>query len=196
MLFRPYLEVLLGSRVKINVLRALWKHGGKEFTIRELANFLGLSHAGVRKALADLEKVNVIAMRTVGKSYTVRFNAASYAARIIEEIFKLEGGTLEELKRALKKGLDIPEVVSAALFGSVARGEETPLSDVDLLVVTNYREKLEEVISHLQRGVALRFGNTLTPYYLSEEEFEEKKDTPLVKQILKNHILVCGKGFV
>lgn len=192
MLFHRYLEALFGSKAKVGVLRALWRHSGKEFTIRELASFLGLSHAGVGKALADLEKVNVVVMKTIGRSYTVRLNAGSYAAHIVEDIFKLEEGTLDELKRTLNEGLDVPEVISVAIFGSVARGRETSSSDVDLLIVTNHREKVEETVSRLQGEVTSRFGNTLMPYYLSEEEFELKKDTLLMKQIIKNHIIVCG----
>jgi len=141
----------------------------------------------------DLEKINVVAMKTLGKSHTVKLNAASYAARIVEGVFKLEEGTRDELKRILKEGLDVPGVISAALFGSVAEGKETPLSDIDLLVITNHRERMEEVISHLQGEVALRFGNTLMPYYLSKDEFEGKRDTSLVKQILENHVLIYGK---
>lgn len=193
MLLYGYIEVLLGSRAKVGVLRALWRHRGKEFTIRELAKFLGLSHAGVRKALMELEKINVVAIKTIGKSHTVKLNGASYAARIVEEIFKLEEGTLDELKRTLKEGLNIPEVISAALFGSVARGKGEPLSDIDLLVITDRRERMDEVISHLQGEIALRFGNTLMPYYLSKEEFKGKMNTPLIRQILESHVLIYGK---
>lgn len=39
MQFHYYLETLFGSKVKIKVLRTLWKYKEKEFTIRELAKF-------------------------------------------------------------------------------------------------------------------------------------------------------------
>jgi hypothetical protein len=46
MQFHDFVEMLFGSKVKVKVLRTLWKHGEKEFTIRELAKFLGVSHTG------------------------------------------------------------------------------------------------------------------------------------------------------
>ena len=196
MLFHNYVEVLLGSKVKVKVLRTLWKHRGKEFTIRELASYLQISHMGVRKALSDLEKMNVISIRAVGKSHAVRLNTESYIMPLIESVFIFEDETLEGLVELLTKRLSVPEVVSAALFGSIAQREETPLSDIDILIVSNQREKVEEIISELQREIALKFGSALSPYYLTENDLEERKATPLVQQILQAHLLVCGKPLV
>ncbi|MBI5252811.1 MAG: nucleotidyltransferase domain-containing protein [Euryarchaeota archaeon] len=193
MLFRRYLEMLLGSKVKVKVLRTLWKHKEKEFTIRELGSFLKISHMGIRKVLADLERANAVKIMAVGRSHTIKLNKEGYAAAIVEKIFKLEEETLGELLKMLKKRLCILEVKSAALFGSVARGEESPLSDIDVFILTNEREKTERAVLQLQREVALKFGNALAPYYLSEDEFVKKKDTPAVRQILRSHVLICGK---
>lgn len=193
MLFHQYLEMLLGSKVKVKVLRTLWRHREKEFTIRELGNFLKISHMGIRKVLADFERVNATKIRTVGRSHTIKLNKESYAAAIIEKIFKLEEETKGELLKMLEKRLCMPEVKSAALFGSVAHGEESPLSDIDIFILTNERERVEKAVSQLQREVALKFGNALAPYYLSEDEFTKKKDTPAVRQILRSNVLICGK---
>lgn len=193
MLLHRYMEMLLGSKVKVKVLRTLWKHKEKEFTIRELGSFLKTSHMGVRKVLADLERVNAVEIRAVGRSHTIRLNKESYAAAILEKIFKLEEETKSELLKMLEKRLRVPEVKSAALFGSVARGEESPLSDIDVFILTNEKEKVEKAVSQLQREVALKFGNALAPYYLSEEELAKKKSTPAIREILRNHVLICGK---
>jgi predicted nucleotidyltransferase len=188
-----YLELLLGSKVKISVLRALWMHRNKEFTIRELAGYLALSHAGVRKALDDLEKAGAISMKTVGRAHATRIRLDSYAGKIIDNGFTLESRTIEEMTEMLEEALDVPEVISAALYGSVARRQEGLFSDVDLLIVTNRREQAEGIIGDLQRRVVSRFGNPLSPHYVSEEEYEQKKRTPLIKDILRNHILICGR---
>jgi hypothetical protein len=42
MLFHNYIETLFGSKVKVKALRTLWRFKEKEFTIRELAKFLGI----------------------------------------------------------------------------------------------------------------------------------------------------------
>lgn len=193
MLFHDFLETLLGSKVKIKVLRTLWKHKEKEFTMRELAKFLGLSHVGIRKVLAELEKTNVIAMRTLGRSHAFKLNTNSYAASIVEEVFSREAEALSALQHMLRKKLEASPVITAALFGSIVEGEETSLSDIDLLVVTNRRVEVEEVIASLQQDVSKRFGNSISAYYVSEEDLLRKRGNPPIKQALRENVLVCGK---
>lgn len=193
MLFHDYLENLLGSKVKIKVLRTLWKFKGKEFTIRELAKFLEISHTGVKKVLDELEKMNIITIRTFGRSYAFKLNANSYGASIVKAIFETEEKTLSELKKMLRKKLDVPEIISAALFGSIVQGKEAPRSDIDLLIVTQEREKVEGIVTELQKRVAEKFGNSISPYFVVEEDLRKKRDVPPIKQVLENHILICGE---
>jgi len=193
MQFHNYLEILLGSKVKVTVLRTLWKFKEKEFTIRELAQFLEISHTGVRKALRDFEKMNVLTIRTIGRSYVFKLNTKSYGYSIIEKLFEMEENTLLEIKKTLNKGLGVPSVISVALFGSIAQGKETPLSDIDLLIVTQKKENVEGIVAELQRDVSERFGNSISAYYVEEANLQKKRKEPPIKQALQNHILIYGK---
>lgn len=193
MIFRDYLEALFGSRVKVKILRTLWKYRGKEFTIRELAKFLGVSHTGIGKALNDLEKTNAITVRTVGKSYAFKLNTKSHVASIIGKVFEAEDRTFTELLETIRKGLESKAVISAVLFGSVVEGRETPRSDIDVFIVTDHKEKVEEMVGKLQADVSEKFGNAISAYYISEEDFRKRQREPLIKQVLRKHVLVCGK---
>lgn len=193
MIYRDYIEMLLGSRVKVKILRTLCRHRGKEFTIRELAEFLNISHTGVRKALSDLYKMNAIRIRAIGRSHAIAINAESYVADLVDKIFKTEEETLRELVKLLRERLDDPAITSAQIFGSIARGEEDPLSDIDLFILTKDKEKAEDAVSELQREVSLRFGNTISPYILSGEELADKDKSQILEEIRKKHITVCGK---
>jgi len=179
--------------VKIKVLRTLWRYKEKEFTIRELAKFLGVSHTGVKKALDDLDRANVIRIRTLGRSNAFKLNANSFGASVIEKVFDMEAVALSELRDVMRRWLESPLVISAALFGSVVEGRETPRSDIDVLVVTNQKGKVEEMIVDLQKDVSERFGNSISAYYVSEGDLEKKRSQSPVKQALENHVLICGK---
>ncbi len=193
MLYHDYLEMLLGSRVKVKILRTLCRHRGKEFTIRELATFLNLSHTGVRKALLDLYKMNAIRIRAIGKSHAIAVNAESYVIDLVDRAFMMEEETLGELVKLLKKRLNGPTTISAMIFGGVARGEEDSLSDIDLFILTKDKEKAELVISELQREISIRFGNAISPYILSEGDLTDRNKSQILEEIKKKHILVCGK---
>jgi predicted nucleotidyltransferase len=193
MQFHNLAETLLGSKVKIKVLRTLWKYEEKEFTIRELAKFLRISHTGIKKVLDELEKTNVVKLRTLGKSHAFKLNANSYAARIVEDVFEKEAKALSELQEMLRKGVTSSWVTSAALFGSVAKAEETPLSDIDLFIVTENRKKVEEIIAELQKDVSEKFGNSISAYYVSKQDLKNKRRDSPIKQVLQDHLLICGK---
>ena len=192
MQFHDLVEMLFGSKVKTKVLRTLWRYREKEFTIRELAKFLGISHTGIKKVLDELEKANAIRVRTLGRSYAFRLNVNSYATHIVDRIFEMERGSLFELQDMLRRRLESPLVRSAALFGSIVEGRETPRSDIDLLIVTDHRERVEEIVSELQKEVSERFGNSISAYYVGEELRKKRKKSP-IKQALQSHILICGK---
>lgn len=193
MQFHNLAETLLGSKVKIKVLRTLWKYKEKEFTIRELAKFLEISHTGIKKVLDELEKTNVVKLRTLGKSHAFKLNANSYAARIVEDVFEKEAKALSELQETLRKELTSSWVTSAALFGSLAKAEETPLSDIDLFIVTENRKKAEETIAELQKDVSEKFGNSISAYYANKQDLKNKRRDSPIKQVLQDHVLICGK---
>jgi len=193
MQFHDLVEMLLGSRVKVKVLRTLWRYREKEFTIRELAKFLGVSHTGIKKVVDELEKTNVLRLRTVGRSCAFRLNMNSYAANIVGRTFEMESGVLSELRDVIREKLKSRFVTSAALYGSVVEGKETSRSDIDLLIITDQREKVEEIVAELQNDVSERFGNSISAYYISEEDLRKKRKEPPIKQALQNHMLICGK---
>jgi len=193
MQFHDLVEMLLGSRVKVKVLRTLWRYREKEFTIRELAKFLGVSHTGIKKVVDELEKTDVLRLRTVGRSYAFRLNMNSYAASIVGRTFEMERGVLSELRDVIREKLKSRFVTSAALYGSFVEGKETSRSDIDLLIMTNRREKVEEIVAELQNDVSERFGNSISAYYISEEDLRKKRKEPPIKQALQNHMLICGK---
>jgi len=193
MRFHDFVEMLFGSKVKVMVLRTLWKHGEKEFTIRELAVFLGVSHTGIRKVLDELEAVNAIRVRTIGRSYAFKLNTNSYAAGIVGKTFEMERDALSELRGVLREKLGSRWVVSAVLFGSVADGRETSRSDIDLLVVTDHREEVEKIVVELQKDVAERFGNAISVYYVGERDLQKRREQSPIKQAMQNHVLICGK---
>jgi len=193
MQFHDLVEMLLGSRVKVKVLRTLERYREKEFTIRELAKFLGVSHTGIKKVVDELEKTNVLRVRTVGRSYAFRLNMNSYAAKIVGKTFEMESGALSELGDVIREKLKSRFVTSAALYGSVVEGKETSRSDIDLLIITNQREKVEEIVAELQNEVSERFGNSISAYYIGEEDLRRKRKEPPIKQALQNHMLICGK---
>lgn len=191
MLFNNYLETLLGSKVKVKILRALFRFPAKTFTSRELAINIKVSHTAVLKSLGDLQGMNIIKIESHGTSNLITLNKDSRLMPDLNRLFSSETGTLQHLKDELKK--IAPQAKSIALFGSIAAKKEKLNSDIDVLIIANNKGKAADMIAKKQEEFSKKFGNALSAYIMTEGEFSRKRDMDLAKSILESHILVKGE---
>jgi len=195
MQFHDYLEQVLGNRVAIGLLRAMIRYHGKIFTIRGLAKTANVSVNGTALTIHDFEKLGIIRVQPIGRAHQLSFNKKNYILnKIIEPIFKAEEKTLEELLKILKKNLDKKIIISAALFGSVVKGEEKEDSDIDVLIISNDFDATSEIASTAIVEVTEMFQTELAPIIFSQKEFVSKKNSDLVRSIIANHTMICGKN--
>ena len=85
-----------------------------------------------------------------------------------------------------------------AVFGSMARKEDTPKSDIDLLILTKDKsslDKINAVIDKLNIKMAQEFGTAISPYILTKSEIRRKhqKKEALIRSILDNNRLLYGE---
>lgn len=190
MRFHKFLEDILGSRTKISVLRALCHHPTKEFTQREFSVKFGIPRQTVGFALNDLSSHEVVSVKTAGKSTLFSANEDSYVFKSIKKMFDDEEKSVDCLIRLISGS--IHGARECYLFGSVARGEEKPGSDVDLFIVCPSAAKMTEKIAKLNSKVIRMFGNQIVPLIIPSGEFEKwrKKNRALYEENIKKGIRV------
>ena len=194
MLLHRYLEQVLGNRVAITLLRTMVNYRGKIFTMRGLGNEAKVSHNETALVLHDLEKLGIIKIQPLGRAYQVSLNEQSYILnKVIESIIEAEKNTIHELIQLLKKHLDAKKVISAAVFGSIAKSEEKLDSDMDLLVISNDHDHAIGLVSSASQQVFSKFHVGLSPIIFTEKEFKAKQKGSLIQSVIDNHILICGK---
>src|SRR4030066_759147 len=100
-------------------------------------------------------------------------------------------------KKAIARYLEIlsqiyrEQISKVILFGSVARGDFFPESDIDLLIVTaNGEQSLKDEISMACFDIMLETEVILSPLVMDEETYEwhKKYRDPLYNQIQKDGI--------
>lgn len=189
-----YAADILGSKTSIRLLRTLARYEGKVFTVRELSGAAGVSHPQASAVLKELERRGVVRLQPVGKAYQVSLNKESYAVNsLIEPLFAAEKGTLTSLISAITPFFDDPRIISAAIFGSVARGDEGGTSDVDLLIISDDGKFASECAAKAMDTTVSRFGHALSPLILEEKKFRRDHDRDLERSILEHYILVRGR---
>jgi predicted nucleotidyltransferase len=112
---------------------ALLARGRIKLTGRDISRKIQASHEGVRLTLRRLVDQGIVLAETAGRARLYRLNRRHVAAPLIEQLASLRLEVIERLRRTIKQWPHPPTL--AALFGSVARGEAGPRSDIDILVV-------------------------------------------------------------
>ncbi len=156
---------------------------------REIARRTGLSAGTVTRELTGLAAVGLLKRERRG-------NQQVYSADIASPIYS-------ELASILRKTSGIAEVIAqvliplepllrvAFIFGSVARGEETTGSDIDLMLIGDitFREAVESLYPAQQT-----VGREINSQVLSAKEFHAKahKDQYLAELIARPKIFVIG----
>ena len=143
----------------------------------ELARALDIPASSLQRPLAALCKTGILRARKDG-------NRLYYQADADSPIFPELRGLLAKtsgLVGVLRAALDalVSRITVAFVYGSIASGEESSTSDVDLLVVG--KVGLKELATPLRKA-AMRLGREISPVVFSETEFAAKLKA-------KNHFL-------
>ncbi len=192
MKFHNVLEEVLGTGERVKVLRVLVKYP-KEFTSRELSSYCGVSVRGVIDILTLFERHGFVNSRRIGKSIVWKINKNSYLVKsLILPIFEAEADIVDSLKQKISAIVEGSPVKKAVIYGSIARGEERPDSDIDLLLVVEKRGKwLEELQNKLRSEVLGLFGNVLSMLVCTAGEYK-KMGAGLKKEIEEGIVAFGG----
>ncbi len=192
------LEKILGSKTKIKVLRKLATRPNWQFSIAELASDVGLDKALVSRAIADLEKLNVVKALRKGPVKLVSINGKNEFVKNIIPAFTEPAITVDKICKEFVKKL-VPkkqDIYSVLLYGSTAKGTFTPASDLDIMVVTKKEvaglwEKLNKISHTFDERDIIIFYDLLT-----EDELQKllKQRQPAIVDIVKNHKVIWGEA--
>ena len=190
-----YLEQLLGSKASISVLRTLVRHKGKIFTIRRLAHDAHVSHPSVQDRQRVGQAWGCADPANRQGSHQVSLNEKSHILkRVIVPMFEAEERTLDQMILVLKRYLGAEKNTSAAIFGSVPKGQEKEGSDIDVLIISDDFDGAIATASDAGEEIFAKFHGRISPIVFSESELRLKKRSGLVCSILDNHTMVHGRN--
>lgn len=128
------IEDLLGSRSRIAVLRVLLGVS-VPLNASQIATRTGLTRPAVASVLADLSTIGAVRSSPAGRATIHWLNRVSvYVEHLISPLFEAERRLPEDMLNDLAETFH-EHTVSVVLFGSYARGEQAPDSDVDVALV-------------------------------------------------------------
>lgn len=181
----PFGGLIPGARGA--VLAALLRTG-TPLTGRQIHRLLSDDYSlwTVQEALKSLSQLGLTETQTIGRAgaHTINEDHASVAPlRILLD-------PVAALRRAVSTVTD-DDVQAVLLFGSIARGEATPDSDIDLAVIAppgwDHRVELED-------SVRRHLGNDCDVLVMTEDEFNRlaASGEPVVSDILRDGVALVG----
>ena len=141
----------------------------------------------VQQALASLADLGVVESRAVGRAMVHTINEDHYAIQPLRVLLDPIAALREAVRAVVGSSVD-----GVVLFGSVARGEASAESDVDLAVVapSGWEGRTE-----LEDAVRTRLGNDCDVLVFTPEEFGRlagSGEEPVVAQIVADGVVLLG----
>ncbi|MFT5357489.1 MAG: putative nucleotidyltransferase [Polyangiales bacterium] len=143
------------------------------------------SPQGVQNALDELARSGLVHQERVGRAVVNTLNRQHILAPLIEQVVGLRDVVVRKISEIIRR--EAPRAVYACLFGSVARGDDSGTSDVDVLIVWPDDVDLDERdVSEISAQVTALTGNACEPFAMSETEYEQiEKTAPALASQLK-----------
>jgi len=198
MVLNRTIESAVSTDAKVKVLNLLLKRGFSA-TGREMGRLCGISQTMAIKILKEFENMKIARSMSAGKSVLWSGDESSFAYEKAQKLLEYRNDFVpfEHLKKMLKKEFNLPWIIKAVIFGSVAEKKEKYSSDIDvfLCLTSNiYRKKAEEICNELSIKCLKLYGNPLRAYILTEHEMDSPANRTLINNIHRGVILYDKKG--
>jgi len=166
---KPAALAALFPTVRGDVLGATHTHPDKWWYLSELAEFLGTTPSSLQREMKALVGGGILQTHREGTRTYFKANAESPLFPELRSLIEKTAGVVPTLRDALVPFQ--PQIACAFVYGSVARGQEHALSDVDVLVVGDVA--LADLAPALRKAEA-RLGREVNVTSYSTPEFQKK----------------------
>jgi len=183
------LDLLFGS-YRQRVLAQLLLHPETSYHVRELARLTGTTAGTLHKELARLAAVGLLQRERQGNQLRYQADRECPVFAELAGLFRKTSGVVGVLADALRSLRPAPEL--ALVFGSLARGDESERSDVDLLLIADcsFGDAIKAL--HPAQGILQR---EINPVLYTAAEFArriEAKDGFVLNILANPKLFVIG----
>jgi predicted nucleotidyltransferase len=179
------------TRTQQRVLALLFGQPGRSFCATELIGLAGAGSGAVQRELARLSASGLVMLRLVGNQKHCQANPDAPVFAELCSVVRKTVGLFEPLRAALAPLA--ARIEAAFIYGSVAKGEDTVVSDIDLLVVAEGVDYAEVYAALEPLHAAL--GRPVNPTVLTRQDMVRKvqrKESFITRVMAQPRIWVMG----
>ncbi|MGH2373800.1 MAG: nucleotidyltransferase domain-containing protein [Candidatus Methylomirabilaceae bacterium] len=164
-------------------------HPNQEFYAQRLTTMTELAESTLRYELRRLERLGILTARREGRERYYRINGRHPLFPELKQLVYKTAGLGDILREAIQEASGVE---TAFIFGSVAKGDERPTSDIDLFVLGKPDQtKLAAALREAER----RLGREINLVLMGPEEWRQRRKAgeAFIDELLRSHrILLVG----
>ena len=180
----------MGKKSKVKILRLLISNDEQEYCLDHIAKSTMMSCGTIYPSLNELLETRIIVQRKVGRSILYRANKNHTLFSKIKGLIELEKKSLLKVAQEFASSISKEYISAVVLFGSVARGDFTEKSDVDILVVYK-NERAKKQVRDLVDKILNVYDVHIMPIFLTQKEIGER-----IKRFDNFIITVIDEGYL
>ena len=95
-----------------------------------------------------------------------------------------------EIAQEFAQAINSDKIVRIILFGSVAREEDTEDSDIDILIVSDFWEEIDPIITDLVGDIVLEKQELISVHIMPVERFNTTQDYSFLSNVLEDGVVL------
>lgn len=99
-----------------------------------------------------------------------------------------------EIAREFAKSIKSENIVQIILFGSVARGDDTEESDIDILIVSPIADEIRHDIHQKAIDIIFETDEVISARIMSVDDFNKTKNYSFLSNVLNEGVVIGWSG--
>ena len=183
MKLKRYLDCF-GNKKIWEILR-LYYETQNPYSGSDVARILQANKMTTIKLMNQLADYGVLDKERVGNTYSYRLRKNHLTEKVILPLLRDEANLMNDIKKDIYEAVK-EHISEGYIFGSYVQGKETLYSDLDIcLIVKEDKAIVGQVMEEKNDHYIDYYNIKISPYIITKKEFEEKRDTSLIRSILK-----------
>jgi predicted nucleotidyltransferase/predicted transcriptional regulator with HTH domain len=180
-------DILFKSKIRRKILALFFADESRKFYINEMARLVDTTQGTCRRELNKLVDMGFLMTAKEGNLQFYHVNKINPLYGEFKTIIQKTIGIEALLKDSLER---VTGINFAFIFGSYAKREFKPESDIDMAVVGDVKE---ELLMKILKNIEKTIGREINYHIYYQKEFKEKiKANSFVRNIIKDYIMVAG----
>lgn len=97
----------------------------------------------------------------------------------------------KQIAKDFAKSIDSDDIKQIILFGSVARGDDSEDSDIDILIVVSKEDRVfEKFVGRKVADIIMEKEEVISPHIMTEKHFNATKDFSFLQNVLADGVLI------